>query len=95
MAHTPFPPFSPSLISLMVSVDVKHHVYLLTMALKIPNQLFRMALCLTMMHHHTSLVTDGRVGQKISSGQITEITNVRCGLELERNNPVLLLDTGI
>ena len=23
------PPFSPSLISLMVSVDVKHHVYLL------------------------------------------------------------------
>ena len=29
-SHTPFPPFSPSLISLMVSVDVKHHVYLLT-----------------------------------------------------------------
>ena len=28
--HTPFPPFSPSLISLVVSVDVKHHVYLLT-----------------------------------------------------------------
>ena len=27
--HTPFPPFSPSLISLMVSVDVKHQVYLL------------------------------------------------------------------
>ena len=27
--HT-LPPFSPSLISLMVSVDVKHHVYLLT-----------------------------------------------------------------
>ena len=26
--HTP-PPFSPSLISLVVSVDVKHHVYLL------------------------------------------------------------------
>ena len=24
----PIPPFSPSLISLMVSVDVKHHVYL-------------------------------------------------------------------
>ena len=24
----PSPPFSPSLISLMVSVDVKHHVYL-------------------------------------------------------------------
>ena len=24
----PHPPFSPSLISLMVSVDVKHHVYL-------------------------------------------------------------------
>ena len=28
--HTTFPPFSPSLISLMVSVDFKHHVYLLT-----------------------------------------------------------------
>ena len=28
--HTPSPPpFSPSLISLMISVDVKHHVYLL------------------------------------------------------------------
>ena len=26
--HIPFPPFSPSLISLRVSVDVKHHVYL-------------------------------------------------------------------
>ena len=25
--HTPLPPFCPSLISLMVSVDVKHHVY--------------------------------------------------------------------
>ena len=28
--HTPFHPFSPSLISLKVSVDVKHHDYLLT-----------------------------------------------------------------
>ena len=28
--HTPFSPFSPSLISLMVSVGVKRHVYLLT-----------------------------------------------------------------
>ena len=28
--RTPFPLFSPSLISLMVSVGVKHHVYLLT-----------------------------------------------------------------
>ena len=27
--HTPFPPFSSSLISLVVSVDVKHQVYLL------------------------------------------------------------------
>ena len=27
--HTPFPPFSPSLISRTVSVDVKHRVYLL------------------------------------------------------------------
>ena len=30
----PSPPFSPSLISLMVSVDVKHHVYLLTVKRK-------------------------------------------------------------
>ena len=27
--HTPLPSFSPSLISLVVSVEVKHHVYLL------------------------------------------------------------------
>ena len=27
----PLPPFSPSLISLMVSVHVKHHVYLLSL----------------------------------------------------------------
>ena len=27
--HSPFPPFSPSLINLVVSVDVKHGVYLL------------------------------------------------------------------
>ena len=29
--HTLFPSFSPSLISLMISVDVKHHVHLLTL----------------------------------------------------------------
>ena len=34
--HTHFPPFSPSLTSLMVSVDVKHHVYLLRAA--VPQQ---------------------------------------------------------
>ena len=33
--HTTFPPFSPSLISLMVSVDVKHHVYLLLVCQKV------------------------------------------------------------
>ena len=33
--HTPFPPPSPSLISLKVSVDVKHHVYLLTLTTRI------------------------------------------------------------
>ena len=34
-SHTSIPPspFSPSLISLMVSVDVKHHVHLLTFTL--------------------------------------------------------------
>ena len=31
LTSIPPPPFSPSLISLMVSVDVKHHVYLLTL----------------------------------------------------------------
>ena len=30
--HTPFLPFIPFLISLMVSVDVKHHVYLMERA---------------------------------------------------------------
>ena len=30
----PLSPFSPSLISLMVSLDVKHHVYLLTLCRK-------------------------------------------------------------
>ena len=28
--HTPFAPFYPSVISLMVYVDVKHYVYFLT-----------------------------------------------------------------
>ena len=37
--HTPFPHFSPSLISLMVSVDVKHHVYLLTYWLRLSARL--------------------------------------------------------
>ena len=32
----PPPPFFPSLISLMVSVDVKHHVYLLTGSVPFP-----------------------------------------------------------
>ena len=32
--HNPFPPFSPSLISRTVSVDVKHHVYLLCSLLR-------------------------------------------------------------
>ena len=36
-SHTSIPPFSPSLISLMVSVDVKHHVYLLTYLLTQPH----------------------------------------------------------
>ena len=30
ISNPAFPPFSPSLINLMVFVDVKHHVYLLT-----------------------------------------------------------------
>ena len=36
--HAPFPHFSPSLINLMVSVDVKHYVYLLTIRIwrKVP-----------------------------------------------------------
>ena len=33
--QTPFPPFSPSQISLVVSVEVKHHVYLLTYIRKV------------------------------------------------------------
>ena len=48
--HAPFPPFSPSLISLMVSVDVKHHVYLLCWAGSVPFPLVslqRQFVCLT------------------------------------------------
>ena len=37
----PSPPFSPSLISLMVSVDVKHHVYLLTDGSRVPGEIKR------------------------------------------------------
>ena len=32
--HTSFPPFSPFLISLMVSVAVKHHVYVVPAELR-------------------------------------------------------------
>ena len=39
--HTPFPPFSPSLISRTVSVDVKHHVYLLWFLSKVPGEIKR------------------------------------------------------
>ena len=35
----PLPSFSPSLISLMVSVDVKHHVYLLRWIMETQKQL--------------------------------------------------------
>ena len=35
---TSIPPFSPSLISLMVSVDVKHHVYILTYPHPLPKE---------------------------------------------------------
>ena len=33
-SHTSIPPFSPSLISLLVSVDVKHHVYFTLLCLQ-------------------------------------------------------------
>ena len=48
--HTPFPLFSPSLISRTVSVDVKHHVYLLT----------GLALCPLCLHlsHECSVLMD-------------------------------------
>ena len=50
--HAPFPPFSPSLISLMVSVDVKHHVYLLILKkkLKCSNTPFKTILYWTHFH---------------------------------------------
>ena len=41
--HTPFPTFSPSLISRTVSVDVKHHVYLLTKHQN-PNQIYKICI---------------------------------------------------
>ena len=40
--HTPFPPFSPYLISLMVSVDaIQNHVYLLTLGVKMATFAYR------------------------------------------------------
>ena len=61
----PFPPFSPSLISLMVSVDVKHHVYLLDGHLETSTQLLSSARIIRERSHlsyHPSihdLVTQG------------------------------------
>ena len=47
--HAPFPTFSPSLISLMVSVDVKHHVYLLTIGRKTNGLLLLLLLILLLL----------------------------------------------
>ena len=44
----PPPPFSPSLISLMVSVDVKHHVYLLTSSIQRRSAKRRCSLCISL-----------------------------------------------
>ena len=59
--HTPFPPFSPSLISLMVSVDVKHHVY------------FRLTTPSLQTRHHSLVVpvrhNDVTTGQQHQIGQ--------------------------
>ena len=55
----PSPPFFPSLISLMVSVDVKHRVYLLTPLL--PPTPFSLSLISLMVSvdvkHHVYLLT--------------------------------------
>ena len=61
--HTPPPPFSPSLTSLVVSVDVEHHVYLVTASippsplLPVPNKpcgfCGRWAPCLLSYRLHT------------------------------------------
>ena len=51
--HTPFP---PSLISLMVSVDVKHRVYILTY------QCVCMVRCLLYVHRNRRLMRDGNPG---------------------------------
>ena len=49
--HTPSP-FSPSLISPMVSVDVKHHVYLLTLYLSLISLMVSVD-----VKHHVYLLT--------------------------------------
>ena len=48
--HTPFPPFSPSLISHPVSVDLKHHVYLLMAVKKKKKKLPTWVTCFQCLH---------------------------------------------
>ena len=59
--HTPFSPFSPSLISRTVSVDVKHHVYLLMEgADRVAGQLRGDREC-----HFSGVTKSGRVWRKV------------------------------
>ena len=68
--HTPFPPFSPSLISHMVSVDVKHHVYLLTNNLK-KGQRSRMGRLLLPLHIRVSSAFFEKVIGRMKDDDVT------------------------
>ena len=75
----PLPSFSPSLISLMVSVDVKHHVYLLTVPVpnKPPHLCGRKAECLL------SAVI------KLRDATLTYVTDVRAAVMTSRQQCLL------
>ena len=77
----PLPPFSPSLISLMVSVDVKHHVYF-TGGDRGPREIIYLSLhchhqndpCIKMgsdeSHFNVSLIVRVKVTKTVSTNHI-------------------------
>ena len=64
--HTPFPPFSPSLISLMVSVDVKHHVYFTSFVsyMHWPSVCWNRLECVFLVHYRVLKPTGAFLGQQ-------------------------------
>ena len=64
--HTVFSPFSSSLISVMVSADVKHHVYILATNRITNRKALRSDLpfCALILHKHTCISVDSAAAPK-------------------------------